>query len=220
MLARADKMDRYLAIKLQGVMQAWGGHTYEDLRHSELIPTRSAVLGLLAACLGIDRGDTSALEDLSASVSMAVRMDSKPKRIMDYHTVLDARKVDGKANTFPVQSMREYLCDATYTLLLQVRDGAVCSLERLEQAIRHPVYTPFLGRRSCPISRPLFGGFVDAAGFKRAFELIEPAGGVIYSEQRLHDHDAMWRMRDEPVYSRKRQFASRNLFIHSTSGEG
>lgn len=51
-------MNQYLALKLQGVMQAWGGHTYEDLRHTELIPTRSGILGLLAACLGIDRQDT------------------------------------------------------------------------------------------------------------------------------------------------------------------
>lgn len=212
-------MNRYLAIKLKGVMQAWGGHTYEDLRHSELIPTRSAVLGLLAGCLGIDRSDTSTLEKLSASFLMAVRIDSEPKRIIDFHTVMKARKVDGKPNDNPVVSRREYLCDAAYTLLLQVKEGSAYSLEELEEAINRPVYTPFLGRRSCPISRPLFESFVSGRGFKDAFALIEPIGGVIYSEERLHDHDAVWRLRDGPVYARKRQFASRNLYIHAT-GKG
>jgi len=220
MRAGANNMNRYMAIKLQGVMQAWGGHTYEDLRHSELIPTRSAVLGLLAACLGVDRHDTSALENLSASVNMAVRMDSEPARIMDYHTILDARKVGGKSNRFPVESKREYLCDAVYTVLLQEREGVPYSLDTLKHAIRHPIYTPFLGRRACPISRPLFEGIVTAVDFEQAFALIEPTGGVIYSEKRLHDQDAVWRLRDEPVYSRKRQFASRNVFIHSTGKEG
>jgi len=213
-------MNPYLAIKLHGVMQAWGGHTYEDLRHSELIPTRSAVLGMLAACLGIERSDVTGLESLSASVRMAVRLDRQPQRMMDFHTVLDARKVDGKPNPNPVVSRREYLCDAEYTVLIQVSDDAVCSLESIEQAIKKPVYTPFLGRRSCPLSRPLFEVIVSAIDFKQAFALVEPRGGVIYSEEKLHEDDALWRMRDEPVYARKRQFATRSIYIHSQAQEG
>ncbi len=213
-------MNRYLAIKLDGVMQAWGGHTYEDLRHSELIPTRSAVLGMLAACLGIERGHVAELESLSASVRMAVRLDSKAQRIMDFHTVLDARKVDGKANPNPVVSKREYLCDAKYTVLIQSAPEADYSLESIEQAIKQPVYTPFLGRRSCLLSRPLFDSVLSAIDFKQAFALCEPTGGVIYSEEKLHKDDALWRMRDEPVYARKRQFATRSLYIHAAGKEG
>jgi CRISPR system Cascade subunit CasD len=213
-------MNRYLAIKLDGVMQAWGGHTYEDYRHSELIPTRSAVLGMLAACVGVDRGDVERLESLSASVRMAVRLDSKPQRMIDFHTVLDARKVDGKPNSNPVVSRREYLCDAKYTILVQATSEAGHSLESVEKAIKSPVYTPFLGRRSCLLSRPLFEAIVSAIDFKQAFALIKPVGGVIYSEEKLHEDDALWRMRDEPVYARKRQFATRNVYIHSQTQEG
>jgi len=213
-------MNRYLAIKLHGVMQAWGGHTYEDLRHSELIPARSAVLGMLAACIGIDRSDVEGLQSLSASVRMAVRLDSKPQRIMDFHTVLDARKVDGKPNPNPVVSRREYLCDAKYTILIQAISEDGYSLESIEQAIKTPVYTPFLGRRSCPLSRPLFAEVISAIDFKQAFALIKPTDGVIYSEEKLHMDDALWRMRDEPVYARKRQFATRLLYMHAPGKEG
>jgi len=213
-------MNQYLAIKLDGVMQAWGGHTYEDLRHSELIPTRSAVLGMLAACVGIDRKDVAELESLSATVRMAVRLDSRPQRMMDFHTVLDARKVDGKPNQNPVVSKREYLCDAKYTVLIQSTPEAGCSLESIEQAIKQPVYTPFLGRRSCLLSRPLFDSVISAIDFKQAFSLCEPTGGVIYSEEKLHKNAALWRMRDEPVYARKRQFAMRSLYIHAAGKEG
>ncbi|MDX8395082.1 MAG: type I-E CRISPR-associated protein Cas5/CasD [Mariprofundaceae bacterium] len=212
-------MKCYLAIKLQGVMQAWGGHTYEDFRHSELIPTRSAVLGMLAACIGIDRGNIEQLESLSASVRMAVRLDSKPQRIMDFHTVLDARKVDGKPNPNPVVSKREYLCDAKYTVLIQSISEAGYSLESIEQAIKAPVYTPFLGRRSCLLSRPLFDEVISAIDFKQAFALIEPTGGVVYSGEKLHEDDALWRMRDDPVYARKRQFATRSIYIHAEAKE-
>ncbi|MBC8403352.1 MAG: type I-E CRISPR-associated protein Cas5/CasD [Candidatus Marinimicrobia bacterium] len=212
-------MYRYLAIKLQGVMQAWGGHTYEDLRHIELIPTRSGILGLLAASIGIDRRDVAGLEALSASVALAVRMDSNPCRIMDFHTVLEARKVDGKSNKNPVVSRREYLCDAVYTLLAWEKVDASINMDIIGTAVQKPTYTPFLGRRSCPIGRPLFAGYIIASDLLDAFEHVEPIGGLIYSDERLSENDALWSLRDEPVYAHKRQFASRILFIHSPAKE-
>lgn len=210
-------MNKYLAVKLQGVLQAWGGHTFEDLRHTELIPTRSGILGLFAACLGIRRREIHKLQKLSSSLTFAVRIDSTPTRITDYHTVMSARKVDGKPNPNPVESRREYLCDAVYTILVSCKNSEGISLERLQEAIKKPIFTPFLGRRSCPLSRPLFEDLIIATDVKQAFGLVEPVGGTIYSEIRLHEHDSIWRLRDEPVYERKRQFASRNVFIHPAS---
>jgi len=208
-------MSDYLAIKLEGVMQAWGGHTYEDLRQTELIPTRSALLGLLAACLGIERNDVPALESLSASLAFAIRLDSAPQRLLDFHTVLEARKVDGSVNKNPIVSRREYLCDAKYTVLIQLKLESSHSLEQLTSALQQPVYTPFLGRRACPLSRPLFEVRLMAIDIQQAFSLLEPVGGVIYSEQRLHSGDAIWRLRGEPIYARKRQFATHSLYIHA-----
>lgn len=211
-------MKTFLVLKLQGVMQAWGGHTYEDFRHTELIPTRSALLGLLAACLGIDRNDSDRLEALAASVLIAVRMDREPLRITDFHTVMEARKVDGKPNKFPVVSRREYLCDAEYTVSLEIREDAAYDADALRQALEKPVYTPFLGRRSCPISRPLLEGIVEATDFEAAFDLIEPGKGVIYSEQKPSAAATRYRLRDIPLYGRKRQFASRQLYLHTQEG--
>jgi CRISPR system Cascade subunit CasD len=214
-------MKTFVALKLQGVMQAWGGHTYEDFRHTELIPTRSALLGLLAACLGIDRNDTNALQTLAAAVRMAVRVDGTaylPQRITDYHTVLEPRKVDGKPRKDPVVSHREYWCDAQYTVLLKISDDAEWSLKQISKALQKPVYTPFLGRRSCPISRPLLEGIVEATDFEAAFDLIEPRKGLIYSEQKPSVAATSYRLRDTPLYGRKRQFASRQLYIHTQEG--
>ncbi len=222
MASDTQAMRRFLALKLCGVMQAWGGHTYEDFRHTELIPTRSAVLGLLAACLGIDRKDTQGLQSLAASVRMAVRADRmrhKPQRITDFHTVLDARKVDGKPNKFPVVSRREYLCDAQYTVLLEVSDYAGWSLARIREALEKPVYTPFLGRRSCPISRPLFETQVEAVDFESAFALIDPGAGTIYSEENPSGASTLYRLRDVPLHGRKRQFASREVHLYQQEGE-
>ncbi|QQZ30081.1 type I-E CRISPR-associated protein Cas5/CasD [Thiothrix subterranea] len=212
-------MNQYLALKLQGVMQAWGGHTYEDLRHTELIPTRSGVLGLLAACLGIDRDDIEQLEALAASVRVALRADTVPQRIMDFHTVMDARKVSGKANEYPVVSRREYLCDAMFTVLLEIQSNAAITRDRLEQAVKKPVYSPFLGRRSCVLSRPLYEDTLDAIDFRNAFSMIEPVAGTVYSETKPQETSTPMRMRDVPLYARKRQFASRQLYIYQLPGK-
>jgi len=212
-------MKRFLAMKLQGPMQAWGGHTYEDLRHSELIPTRSGILGLLAACLGIRRKDIQGLENLSASLSMAVRVDHIPKRMTDFHTVLDARKVDGSVNKNPVVTRREYLCDAAFTTILWEREAAKITLDHIKQALCRPVFTPFLGRRSCPISVPLFAGLMNEPDLLAAFESLTPRKGVIYSEESLSPENTVIRLRDEPVYERKRQFSTRQVFIHAPAQE-
>lgn len=211
-------MNRWLVLKPQGLLQAWGGHTYEDLRHSELFPTRSGLLGLLGACFGIDRDDKDKLEDLSAGVNFAIRVDSEPRRIADFHTVMEARKVNGKPNKFPVVSRREYLCDAIYTVLVGTTDFSVISLQSIADAVKKPVYTPSLGRRSCAISRPLFEGIVEAESMMTAFSMFEPVGGVIYSDTRLDEADSTMRFRDQPIYTRKRQFAGRDVFVHSGQG--
>ena len=73
-------MPRFLILRLDGPMQAWGTHTYEDFRPSNLYPTRSGLLGLLAACLGIERIDLDGQSNLAASVEFSVRIDSQVQR--------------------------------------------------------------------------------------------------------------------------------------------
>lgn len=210
-------MNTYVALKLAGVMQAWGSHTFEDFRPIELIPTRSGILGLLAACLGLDRKDTAGLKALSSSVCITVRGNQRviePQRITDFHTVMDARKVDGKSNKFPVVSRREYLCDVEYTVLLEVLPDSRWTPDQLQNALENPVYTPFLGRRSCPPTRPLFDTLIQAVDFESALALIEPFAGTIYTEQKPIAGSTLLRLRDVPLYGRQRQFATRDLYLY------
>ncbi|TXP19879.1 type I-E CRISPR-associated protein Cas5/CasD, partial [Escherichia coli] len=88
-------MRSYLILRLAGPMQAWGQPTFEGTRPTGRFPTRSGLLGLLGACLGIQRDDTSSLQALSESVQFAVRCDElilDDRRVSvtglrDYHTV-------------------------------------------------------------------------------------------------------------------------------------
>lgn len=207
-------MPRYLILRLDGPMQAWGTHTFEDFRPSNLFPTRSGLLGLLGACLGIDRRDRAGLELLAASVEFTVRADAeKPIKLSDFHTVLAARKVDGSANKNPVVSRREYLFDAAFTVAIGAKPDAHFTLETIAEALRRPCFTPVLGRRSCPIARPLLEGEpVEAGDAKAALASALPISGLIYAE-RLESSQPL-RIRDVPMHGRHRQFGTRQAYVH------
>lgn len=224
-------MPRFLILRLDGAMQAWGTHTFEDFRPSNLFPTRSGLLGLLSACLGIDRRDHAGLEQLAESVEFTVRVDRNvlrseaeepiPKaavKLADFHTVRDARKVDGSVNKNPVVSRREYLFDAAFTVAIGERNNASVKLEAVSEALRRPVFTPFLGRRSCPIARPLLDGhIVEVPDAKAALAGANPVGGIVYAEGDLVSDQPM-QLRDVPMRGRNRQFATRRVYVHKEGG--
>jgi CRISPR system Cascade subunit CasD len=209
-------MQSFLILKLAGVMQSWGSHTYEDYRPSLGFLSRSGLLGLLGACLGFRRDDKNSQLALAQSVRFAVRVDNQPfpsVKLTDFHTVCNARKVGGKVSDYPVVSRREYLCDAAFTIAVGGTPGTPLRLAELAQAVQRPIFTPFLGRRSCPLLRPLFEAIVEAADSLTALSRIEPQGGVIYSEEGASNLPQL-RLRDEPIIIRPRQFASRRVYIH------
>lgn len=217
-------MPNFLIMQLDGVLQAWGDHTFEDYRPTVGFPTRSGLLGLLAACLGIDRSDTKALTALDASVYFTVRAEDRHKsatarKMTDFHTVMDARKVDiRKSGEYPVVSRREYLCDAIFSVALELRSDAAYSLDQIESALKKPVFTPFLGRRSCPLSRPLLATRVDANNAAEALRQWSVRSGKIYSDAPALASELEIRLRDAPRYGRVRQFGTRRVFV-SNGGE-
>jgi CRISPR system Cascade subunit CasD len=215
-------MPRYLLLKLDGPMQAWGGHTYEDFRPSHLFPTRSGLLGLIAACLGLDRADLKAQMQLAESLEFSVRLDQvegrTPLKLPDFHTVLEARKVDGSSNKNPVVSRREYLFDAVFSVAVGERPEASMKLDALAAAVQRPCYTPSLGRRACPLARPLFDGWAEAADAKAALQQL-PGCGVIYTEGEALANNRPLHIRDVPLHTRKRQFGTRKIYVHADGGE-
>lgn len=216
-------MPRYLMLKLAGPMQAWGGHSYEDLRPSHNFPTRSGLLGLLAACLGVDRDDAERQQDLARSLEFTVRSDWRKKKpvvkLADFHTVLDARKVDGKPNPYPVVSRREYLFDAQFTVAVAHSGQGSFTLDEVESALRKPVYTPFLGRRSCPLARPLFEAGVEAESPLAALAACDPGCGTVYGESPAASGERSLRIRDVPLPGRSRAFGTRTVTLHDIGEE-
>lgn len=219
-------MREFLILKLHGPMQAWGEHTFEGHRPSANFPTRSGLLGLLGACLGIARTERDRLQKLADSIGLAVRVDERSitgsdgrvrrlrqLKITDYHTIKDARKnYAGLDCHETIQTWREYLLDAEFTVALWNVSQAAIDLHEIAEAVRRPYFTPYLGRRSCPLTRPLFEARLSAENVLEALKNIAPHGGVIYSEEKADVR--MLRVRDVPLINQPRQFAARNLYVH------
>lgn len=210
-------MREHLILKLQGPMQAWGRESFEGLRPSELFPGRSALLGLLGACLGVERTDQNRQQALACSVSFAVRVDRQGQKMTDYHTVKNAREdYRGLKSHDTIQTWREYWQDACYTVAVWNNPDAVVLLAEIAQAVKQPIYTPVLGRRSCPLARPLFETLLSAESALSALAQIGRNQGTVYSEENSAGAIPL-KKRDVPIIHQPRQFASRTLFM--TAGE-
>lgn len=133
-----------LRLRLAGPLQAWGAHSRFVRRATEQEPTKSGVIGMLAAARGLRR--TDALTEFFG-LRFGVRADQPGRLVRDFQT---ARSLDG-ARALPL-SYRYYLADAVFVAVIEGDDEL---LRGLDHAVRNPYYPLYLGRRSCPPVGPV-----------------------------------------------------------------
>ncbi len=148
-----------LLLRLVGPMQSWGTASRFDQRDTGKEPSKSGVIGLLAAALGIDRENWEDLKPLTR-LSMGVRHDRPglPKR--DYQTAGCAKtdtiiKADGtQAKGGGVVSQRFYLADAAFLVVLEGED--ITYLDKAHAKLKDPAWPLALGRKSYLPSEPIW----------------------------------------------------------------
>ncbi|OGP23548.1 MAG: type I-E CRISPR-associated protein Cas5/CasD [Deltaproteobacteria bacterium GWC2_56_8] len=139
-----------LLLRLVGPMQSWGNTSRFDQRDTGKEPSKSGVIGLMAAALGIDRENWTDLEPLTR-LSMGVRHDRPGVPMKDYQTAGCAAtdtviKADGTQSKDGVVSNRFYLADAAFLVGLESEKRSL--LERIHAALRDPAWPLALGRKS------------------------------------------------------------------------
>ena len=77
----------YLLFRLYGPLASWGDIAVGESRHSHPFPTKTAVLGLVAAALGINREQESLHQTLNEKTSMACAVLNEGDLLRDYHSV-------------------------------------------------------------------------------------------------------------------------------------
>ena len=157
-----------LAVRLEGPLQAWGSASQYNRRLTDVLPSRSAVTGMLCAALGLDRGsaeEAAFLREMTDVRMLAVAVPRRlegtalpVRRLEDYHTVQDTAKADGGLKDCHI-TRRQYLLDAAFRVFLS---GRRALLEKAGAALRDPVWGLWLGRKSCIPTAPVFAGiFAD-----------------------------------------------------------
>ncbi len=149
-----------LFLRLDAPMQSWGNQESKFVvRRTGEAPTKSGVIGLLCAALGVTRSEAADVWlTRLAELRMGVRIDAPGIRWWDYHTVgarMDMRIAEGarKTKQGALLTRREYLCDASFLVALQ---GEPALITELSAAIRNPRWTLYLGRKCCPPARPVW----------------------------------------------------------------
>lgn len=177
-------MTDYLLLRLYGPLASWGEIAVGESRHSAVHPSRSALLGLLGAALGIERSDEAGQQSLVQSYRFGIKLECAGSPLRDYHTVqsgvpprksrfrsrrqeLAADKVD------TLLSSREYRCDSLAVVAVEALPQARHDLEHLAQSLRRPFFPLYLGRKSCPLALPLAPRHVAAATLREAFDQTE-----------------------------------------------
>jgi CRISPR system Cascade subunit CasD len=185
-------MASFLCFRLHGPLASWGDIAIGERRPSAPHPSRSAVLGIVAAALGIKRDDADSWMALDREVAFASRTDALGDLQIDYHTAQGpdekllraAARVAKKAKEpwhrpatrraelsfarqelATVLSSRQYRADALWTIALWLRpvhQPAKWELATVAAALKKPHFIPYLGRKSCPLDVPMEPQVIEA----------------------------------------------------------
>jgi CRISPR system Cascade subunit CasD len=161
----------YLALLLDAPLQSWGFESRFQRRTTGLHPTKSGVIGMICAAMGLAKGSAQEQDSLMKLAALKMtsiviprqranrwehRTEELPvRRLEDFHTVLNTRRASGKMNDDPVVTRRQYLLDARFGVILS---GDSALLERIAAALQDPVWGVWFGRKSCIPAEPLFRG--------------------------------------------------------------
>ena len=167
-----------LALLLDGPMQSWGFASRFTRRTTALFPTKSGIVGMLAAATGVDKFSKSEAADIKRLAALRFTTVGLPKLhngkelpillLSDYHTIgggydkesdkMKKPRAASGAGLETVLSERHYLLDARFAILLE---GEFSWLEEIAAKLRNPKWGIWLGRKCCLPASPLLLGIAD-----------------------------------------------------------
>ena len=205
-----------LLLRFVAPLQSWGVQSQFTVRDTGLEPSKSGVIGLLAAALGRPRSER--VDDLTA-LRMGVRVDREGKIARDFHIAQDVYRASGGTKGSEV-TVRYYLADAAFVVGLE---GDFSFLTLLGHAVRQPVWQLFLGRKAFVPAEPvwLWDGLRQSETLEEALEKYPYIGRKLGPRpERLRmvveDPSGSEVRPDVPISFEKRRFSSRrakSLFI-------
>ena len=76
-----------LLLRFAAPLQSWGINSKFDRRDTYNAPTKSGIIGLLGAALGLQRNETTEFKKLTDNLRIGIRVDKEGVLLRDYQTV-------------------------------------------------------------------------------------------------------------------------------------
>lgn len=172
----------FLLFQIYAPMVSWGEIAVGGERQSSRHPSKSAIIGLIAAALGIKRDEEERLSVLGNALGIAVKLYSGGSVLKDYHTIQVPRKeakvvhYTRRSELFTssdkigtILSNREYRCDSLSVAALYLKDDSY-SLHEIEKVLKKPFFHLYFGRKSAVPALPLAPNCIEASTLKEAFD--------------------------------------------------
>lgn len=149
-------------------MGSWGTVAVGTMRPTQRHPTKSAIVGIVAASLGLTRDDPH-IATLFSDFEYTIISSGIESEMSDYATVQTSPTASGEfKSTLPPRFLelsqskletmlvdKRYICNGFYTVLMVPSRKTEFGLEEIMDALQHPHFLPYLGRKSCPLSFPM-----------------------------------------------------------------
>lgn len=238
---------KYLALYLRGPMQSWGASSKFGDRGTLDAPTRSGLLGMVAAACGIDKNDEAHDREWlsrATGLSLSVLAFRRGDRMKDYHTVgarhdkdnpwqrrmIPTAAESGKPKPNATLTSRDYLTDSVFGAIFTGDDAFVAEMAA---GLSNPVWGVWFGRKSCIPTEPVFAGVFDSKEaateslLSRLRGSLERGGGkvagkegekTVFTVDETSSNDSEDMLLDVPVSFVGREFHARCI-RHATSLE-
>jgi len=231
-------MPKFLTATLYAPLASFGGLAVGERRAAERFPTRSMLIGLIGAALGVDRADEPAQQALATGYHFALQIFAPGRPFTDYHTAqmpsrgktrfATRRQELAVPEQNTVLTSRDYRTDFLAALAVSANHDAPHTLPQIAAALEKPHYTLSFGRKSCPFGLPLAPAVAEfpnlhaalaAAGgqpaMRKLLNRLNPKPGEIIADTALAPTGASRTefIRDQPVSRARWQFALRPVAI-------
>lgn len=168
-----------LTIKLTAPLQSYGNEATFNRRTTYHQPSKSAILGMIAAALGYDRTDPR-IPQLN-NLLFATRTDQINDMTTDFQTVWPRIGKDPNSKL----TYRDYWSDAIFVVAIASDNDDF--IDQIEYALHHPRYQLYLGRKSNPPAGPLETHLYPNEGPMSVFQRLPWQASKWY--QKAHRYD-------------------------------
>ena len=141
-----------LILRLNSVLQSWGSTSNFKVRETNREPTKSGVIGLICAAMGIKRGEGKELIDKLSKLDMVVCVLREGELLKDFVTVAAKKIGNPKPDKNRLLLDKHYLSGADFLVGLS---GSKELLDTIANALEDPQFMLFLGRKCCIPSEPI-----------------------------------------------------------------